>query len=302
MPRACATVSGRYAPRMPRLRTLALLAALSGCAAGPLPPEIPPVSGSIPVAPAGDPAPEALAPGAADVAPPAPAPSAAPAEDPPTSAAHYAFQDPLPEQWLASAAAAMVSGNMSPSACKKAALKLGPSVAGAGRAAAGVATPMRVTAAIGGVRFITPPKSVPYGVMDCRLVVLLEPFAKVLAEQGVTAVHVGNSYRPRAHLAGKKKKSQHAHGLALDIMALTLKDGETLDLGRDWQGAIGEPVCGPEAKIDRPTPAAVKLRDVACAVARAGIFHRVLTPNYDAAHKSHFHFDIARDVKYFVVR
>jgi hypothetical protein len=138
--------------------------------------------------------------------------------------------------------------------------------------------------------------------MDCRLVVLLEPFAKVLAQQGVTAVHVGSSYRPRARLAGKSKASQHAYGLALDIMALTFKDGVMLELGQAWQGAIGEPVCGPEAKLERPTPVAVRLRDVACAVARAGIFHRVLTPNYDAAHTSHFHFDIARDVKTFVVR
>lgn len=292
---------------MLRTHTLALLAALSGCAASPLWPDAPPLSGAIPVAPAGEdePEPATEAPRlseAADADPATTSPSAPPPGDPLASISRHAFQDPLPEQWLASTTAAMWSGNLSPTQCRAAAQKLGAAATSAGRAASGVATPMRVAGTIGSVRFITPPKSVPYGVMDCRLVVLLEPFAKVLAEHGVTAVHIGSSYRPHARLAGKRKPSQHSYGLALDIMALTFKDGATLELGRDWQGAIGEPVCGPEAKLERPTPAAVRLRDVACAVARAGLFHRILTPNYNAAHASHFHFDIGRDVKYFVVR
>jgi hypothetical protein len=286
---------------------LALVAALAGCASSAPQPDFPPLSGFIPIAPTAADAPEPRA-GASRVSEAAgkdqttTSPRVSPPVDPPTSIHHYAFQDPLPEQWLASTTAAMVNGNLSATQCRAAAQKLGDAVTRAGQAASGVATPMRVAGTIGRVRFITPPKSVPYGVMDCRLVVLLEPFAKVLAEHGVIAAHIGSSYRPRAHIAGKRKPSQHSYGLALDIMALTFDDGLTVELGRDWQGAVGEPVCGPEAKLEHPTPAAVRLRDVACAVARAGIFHRILTPNYNAAHASHFHFDIARDVKYFVVR
>jgi hypothetical protein len=37
-------------------------------------------------------------------------------------------------------------------------------------------------------------------------------------------------------------------------------------------------------------------------VARAGVFHHMLTPNFDTAHQSHFHFDIKRDGKWITIR
>jgi hypothetical protein len=36
---------------------------------------------------------------------------------------------------------------------------------------------------------------------------------------------------------------------------------------------------------------------VICDVARSGLFHHILTPNHDAAHKNHFHLDIARGAR-----
>jgi hypothetical protein len=43
------------------------------------------------------------------------------------------------------------------------------------------------------------------------------------------------------------------------------------------------------------------LRNIVCAAARAGLFHHVLTPNYDAAHRDHLHLDIKRDARSVVV-
>lgn len=164
--------------------------------------------------------------------------------------------------------------------------------------AVGVSTPVRVTGPIGGVRFATPGGKSPYGILDCRLALVLSELAPLLKRYDVVEVRVDNMYRPRAHLPGKKKPSQHSYGLAVDLTRLKRADGSELVVERDFQGAIGEPVCGQEARArsDLSSDAAV-LRDLICEVARSGLFHHILTPNHDAAHRDHFHLDIARGAR-----
>ena len=163
-------------------------------------------------------------------------------------------------------------------------------------AADGVQTPVRVTAVIGGVRFVTPGKKSPYGILDCRLALALADLAEILERHGVVEVRVDNMYRPHAHLPGKKKPSQHSYGLAIDMTRLKRADGSELVVERDFQGALGEPVCGEGARDELPSEASA-LRDLICDVARAGTFHHILTPNHDAAHHDHFHLDIARGAR-----
>lgn len=165
-------------------------------------------------------------------------------------------------------------------------------------AAVGVATPLRVTGPLGGVRFVTPGKKSPYGILDCRLALALSDLAPLLQRYDVVEVHIDNMYRPKAHLPGKKKPSQHSFGLAVDLTRLKLADGSELVVERDFAGAIGEPVCGQgvRARSELPREAAV-LRDLICEVARSGLFHHILTPNHDAAHRNHFHLDIARGAR-----
>jgi hypothetical protein len=115
------------------------------------------------------------------------------------------------------------------------------------------------------------------------------------------AVHVDNLYRPRAHLPGKRKPSQHGYGLAADIFGFTLADGRKLVVERDFHGAIGSPACGPNAMLSDPTSEAIELRNIVCAIARAHLFHDILTPCYDAAHHSHVHADIKRGAKVHVL-
>lgn len=163
-------------------------------------------------------------------------------------------------------------------------------------AAVGVATPVRVNGALGGVRFVTPGSKSPYGILDCRLALALTDLAEVLRQHGVVQVRVDNMYRPHAHLPGKKKPSQHSYGLAVDMTQLKLEGGGELSVERDFEGALGEPVCGEGARAEL-TPDARKLRDLICDVARSGTFHHILTPNHDTAHKNHFHLDIARGAR-----
>jgi hypothetical protein len=168
---------------------------------------------------------------------------------------------------------------------------------------AGVAAPVRLAGELSGVRFVAPGRKSVYGILDCRLAVVLDELAKLLAARGVVAVQVDNFYRPRSRLPGRKKKSQHAYGLAIDIYGFTLADGTTLVVEHDFHGTIGSTPCGPDA--DRGpdgNPQALALRNLTCAIAQSRLFNHLLTPGYDRAHSNHLHADIQRGAKEYGLR
>jgi hypothetical protein len=202
----------------------------------------------------------------------------------------------LPSPIVGKATPASRAASLSGSQCLAELARRKLAVARAKRAATGVNTPVRVTGPIGGVRFVTPGQKSPYGILDCRLALALSELAPLLKRYDVVEVRVDNMYRPHAHLPGKKKPSQHSYGLAIDLTQLKRADGTVLDVDRDFDGAIGEPVCGSSARSDLSVEASA-LRSVICDVARSGLFHHILTPNHDAAHKNHFHLDIARGAR-----
>lgn len=70
--------------------------------------------------------------------------------------------------------------------------------------------------------------------------------------------------------------SEHATGNAIDIAAFVLADGRRISVLEDWDGDEAE------ARFLR------RARDGAC-----GPFGTVLSPDYNAAHRDHFHFDQA---------
>lgn len=206
------------------------------------------------------------------------------------------YQAPLPTPLVTKALPASRWASLSGPQCWA---ELGRRKLGVARtkgAANGVSLPVRVTGPIQGVRFVTPGKKSPYGILDCRLALVLPDLAVVLRRHDVVEVQVDNMYRPRAHLPGRKKPSQHSYGLAIDLTHLKRADGTVLEVARDFQGAIGEPVCGQSARAEL-SPEAAALRNLICDVARAGLFHHILTPNHDAAHRDHFHLDIARGAR-----
>ena len=166
------------------------------------------------------------------------------------------------------------------------------------RGARGIANPVRVVAAIGGVKFLTAPAPSPVGLLDCRLALSLGPLAEVLAQHDVSEVHIGSMYRKGAQIAGRNRRSQHSYGLAMDVVALRLSDRTLLSVERDWHASIGERACGPGAVLREPNKKAIALRNILCAVARAQVFHHMLTPSANRAHHDHFHFDIKRDAAY----
>jgi hypothetical protein len=124
----------------------------------------------------------------------------------------------------------------------------------------------------------------------------------VLAKHDVVRVRIDNFYRPKSKLPGRAKPSQHSHGLAADIVNFQLSDGRTLDVKQDFHGELGKPVCGPDAAMVDATPESIALRNLVCDVASFGLFHHMLTPNYNLAHRDHLHWDIKRDAKTFIIR
>lgn len=72
--------------------------------------------------------------------------------------------------------------------------------------------------------------------------------------------------------------SEHATGNAIDIAAFVLVDGTRIDILRDWNG-------------NNPDKALFlrRVRDGACRS-----FTTVLSPDYNAAHADHFHFDMVQ--------
>jgi hypothetical protein len=214
----------------------------------------------------------------------------------------HPYHQPMPPVAGRITAPAMDFANLSPGACRTRVRKLGLPVKTAG-GARGIATAMRLTGPLHGVKFRGPgPKSI-HSLMDCRLVLTTNAFAEVLSRHGVIEVFYGNTYRKSARLPGRRhKRSQHAYGLAMDIVWFKLADKTILRVEDDYHGQRGKPSCGPGAWLTQPTPNAIMLRNVVCDVARAGVFHHMLTPNYDSAHASHLHFDIKRGGLWIAIR
>lgn len=202
-----------------------------------------------------------------------------------------------PRLELAASAPAVRFSNLSDPACRAELARRSRSIQRVRRKISGIATPVQLVGGFGTVKFQTAPTQSPFGLLDCRLALVLEAFAQLLEPYGVVSVRVDNLYRPRARLPGSRKKSQHAYGLAADITELTLRDGQVLNVLKDWQGTLGAPVCDAEPQDTLPK-SAILLRDIVCSTARAGIFHHMLTPNFNRAHANHFHFDIRRGEKH----
>ena len=215
----------------------------------------------------------------------------------------FPFHEPLPDVSDRLLGPATRWANVPAGDCLQRARRAGVQLRKAG-STSNIAAPVRLGGPLAGVTFRVPPDKTKWGLLDCRLALTFWEIAPVLREHQVQAIRIDNFYRPRAALRaqrGKKKKSQHAYGLAADIVSFTLDDGRELDVQRDFHGERGKAVCGPEAFLEPVTDEAVRLRNLVCDIAKRGAFHHILTPNHDLAHEDHLHVDIKRDNRWFSV-
>jgi hypothetical protein len=174
-------------------------------------------------------------------------------------------------------------------------------------AARGVLAPIRLTGPIRGVSFHSGLAahvrgSSPYEIVDCRLALALDDFARVLAHHGITEVVHLSMYRPPPRgWPGATPATRHGGGLAIDAARFIKSDGSVLDVDRDFAGRIGDPTCGPSAIQPRTVPSA-ELRSIVCEAAEEHLFQVELTPDYNRPHKNHFHLEVTPKVRWFFVR
>lgn len=104
----------------------------------------------------------------------------------------------------------------------------------------------------------------------------LDPEAQAVFGQDIERIeHLGAYSCRRLYGRDEGPWSEHATGNAIDIAGFVLEDGTRISVLRDWEGE------GDKARFLRA------VRDGAC---RA--FSTVLSPDYNAAHRDHFHFDM----------
>lgn len=166
--------------------------------------------------------------------------------------------------------------------------------------AKGVRWPIRLTGPIGSVVFEPSDPNETFAVLDCRLALALNEWAGELRRAGVRRVGYYSMYRPFARVAGGKRVSGHAHGMAIDAARFTLKNGEVLNVLEDWEGRDrGEAPC--PQRSDESSGGRL-LRAITCEAADRNLFQVVLTPHYNSAHDNHVHLEIKPDVDWTYVR
>ena len=110
---------------------------------------------------------------------------------------------------------------------------------------------------------------------------MLQPAAREILGSPVARVENFGTYSCRRIYGSSDvndRPSEHARANALDVAAVTLRDGRRVSVRADWggQGPAGEP--------------GARFLEAA---RRGGcrLFSNVLTPDYNAAHADHLHLD-----------
>jgi hypothetical protein len=169
----------------------------------------------------------------------------------------------------------------------------------------GVALPLRLTGPVGGVTYRSSARSqdTPYTVLDCRLARALVELSAILREVDVVDVIHYSMHRP-----GKRGKAVegggtgHFGGLAIDAASFRRRDGSVVNVLKHFHGRRRAPVCGPKAAAGA-TPEARVLRQIVCRSDERQLFHVLLTPNHDYAHRNHFHMEVRPDgVRWFLLK
>jgi hypothetical protein len=173
----------------------------------------------------------------------------------------------------------------------------------------GVKIPVRLTGTVGGVLYRSDfPDSqratTPWEIFDCRLVLALDDFGETLRAHSIAEVRIFSAWRPPAK--GWKADEwgrRHQGALAVDVRELRTDQGQALNVLEDFHGKLGGALCANgAASAARGSAEARELHEIVCSAAEAHLFNSILTPNYNPAHKNHFHLELTPDVDWFMLR
>lgn len=148
----------------------------------------------------------------------------------------------------------------------------------------GVANAVEITGRVGGVVF-TGPRPL---VMDCSLAVSLDEAGRYLRAFGIQEAMYSSALSKR-NVRGTNRPSKHSYGLAIDVAGFSGPELGTVRIARDYEQGLGDAVdC-----VGTPlTQAGAVLKVLQCQLVRSGLFHLVLSPDYDDAHHDHFHLEV----------
>lgn len=161
----------------------------------------------------------------------------------------------------------------------------------------GVTDPVTLTTPINGMVHRYSANDAPRSTffMSCELARSLARAAPMLRARGVVEVVDMGVYNYRCiNNNGTPPDcpdgiSQHAYAKAFDIAGFTVEGGAFYSVNDDW-------VIDPDAEDTCAAPtepgADAFLHDAICELKTAGVWNIVLTPNYNSAHRNHFHVDL----------
>jgi hypothetical protein len=160
----------------------------------------------------------------------------------------------------------------------------------------GVADPVTVTTPINGIeyRYYGQDKVRSSMFMDCELALsLAEAASHLRAHDVVEATDIG-IYNYRCIGGGTppdcpRGVSEHAYALAIDLHGFTDAGGTFYSVEDDWViDPDGEETCSATTENAKDR----FLHELICELKDAGVWNIVLTPNYNADHRNHFHVDL----------
>lgn len=132
----------------------------------------------------------------------------------------------------------------------------------------------------------------PPAVMSCQLALALVGIDQLIQElslehlgEEVRTIHQGGTYSCRK-MARFDLVSEHSYGNAIDIRAFTTESGKKVSVLSHY---------GPlDAPVDTLPERALFLRQLASGAYDGNLVSVSLSPYWDALHRDHFHFDMAR--------
>ncbi len=165
-----------------------------------------------------------------------------------------------------------------------------------GPAANGIQRPVTVTLPLNGIEYRNSSGTTRRTLfLDCELAKSLYRSAELWKAHGVVAVTDYGIYNYRCINQNVRPPctgssfSQHAFAMAIDLALFHLEDGTRLSVNDDFIKDAGH-TCD-----DGPPGGGFKnelLHTLACELYDLEVFKILLTPNYNAAHRNHYHVDL----------
>lgn len=148
----------------------------------------------------------------------------------------------------------------------------------------GIADAVEITGPLGGIAVTSEEYAL---IIDCSLAVSLDEAGAYMRALGMDRANFSSAYS-RRNVRFTNHPSKHSYGLAIDLSSFGGPDLGTLRIDRDYEQGLGDELdC-----LGQPlTRGGAALKILQCQLTRSGLFHLVLSPDYDDAHHDHFHLE-----------